>query len=47
VVERRRQQVAELAQRVLPDRGLLIVADQRADVALVGVDVEMVEPKLG
>ena len=41
------QQVAEFAQHMGPDRGLLIVADQGADLALVLADIEMIDPEPG
>ena len=47
MAQRRLQQVAEAAERVRADRLVLVVADHRADVALVRVDVEVVEPEPG
>ena len=47
VLEGRLQQVAELAQRAGPDGAVLVVADHRADVALVHVDIEVVQPEPG
>ncbi len=47
VPERRFQEVAEPAQRMGPDRRLLVVAEHGADVLLAGEDAEVVEPEPG
>ncbi len=47
VAQGRLQQIAELAQRPRPDRLVLVVADHGADIAFLGVDVEMVHPEPG
>ncbi len=47
MMQGRRQQVTELAERVGTDRAIFVVADQHADVGLVLVDVEVVEPEPG
>src|SRR5204862_530066 len=39
------EQIAEAAERVRPDRALLVVGNQRAQRALVLEDVEVVEPE--
>ena len=45
MTQRRRQQVAEAPHRKRPDRAILVVADHDADVRLVEVHIEMVEPE--
>ena len=47
VIERRRQEIAEFAEREGPNRAVLIVADENADVRLVLMHVEMIEPEPG
>ena len=41
------QQIAEFSERIWPDCPVLVVTDQDADVRLVLMDVEMVEPEPG
>ena len=41
------QKIAEFAQHMRADGGLLIIADQGADVVLVLADIEMVHPEPG
>jgi hypothetical protein len=45
VVQRGRQQVAELAQRVRADRVFLVIADHGAQIGFALVDAEVVHPE--
>ena len=45
MLERGEHQVLEMAERMRPDRPLLVVADQPAQIGLVLMDAEVIEPE--
>ena len=47
MTERRDQEIAEFAERMCADRVVFVVADKNAQVRLVLMHVEMVEPEPG